>query len=258
LLLFPPAWHRIVEAGEDSTEFLRLVTGTACAAFVPFALSLGLDLFFILETAIGRGVAVLAGCTAIILALILWFGIELWRRRRVRRERGANATRGERRENTPLPTRITQMLTEARVILPGGQALLGFQLTIILTKGFEQLPESAKLVHAASLCAITLSVILLMAPAAYHRIVHEGEATAEFHRVGSLLIMAATAPLALGLCGDLYVVIEKIAASQALAIAVALLALAGFVGLWYVYPMAVRRGRGGSLNPLPQGTRYAR
>src|SRR5882724_6093266 len=40
LLLFPPAWHRIVVHGADSSAFLRLVTMTACAALVPFALSL--------------------------------------------------------------------------------------------------------------------------------------------------------------------------------------------------------------------------
>ena len=32
------------------------------------------------------------------------------------------------RETAPLHARIEQMLTEARVILPGAQALLGFQL----------------------------------------------------------------------------------------------------------------------------------
>jgi hypothetical protein len=35
--------------------------------------------------------------------------------------------------STPLATRIEQMLTEARVVLPGAQAMLGFQLAIVLT-----------------------------------------------------------------------------------------------------------------------------
>jgi hypothetical protein len=43
------------------------------------------------------------------------------------------------------------MLTEARVIIPGAQALFGFQLVAMLTTGFERLPEHAKLVHAAAL-----------------------------------------------------------------------------------------------------------
>ena len=35
---------------------------------------------------------------------------------------------------TPLHTRIDQMLTEARVILPGAQAILGFQLIVTIRR----------------------------------------------------------------------------------------------------------------------------
>ena len=45
-------------------------------------------------------------------------------------------------EETPLPKQIDQMLTEARTILPGAQALLGFQLTVFLTESFERLPPN--------------------------------------------------------------------------------------------------------------------
>jgi hypothetical protein len=38
---------------------------------------------------------------------------------------------------TSLHTKIEQMLTEARVILPGVQALLGFQFVVMLTKAFD-------------------------------------------------------------------------------------------------------------------------
>jgi hypothetical protein len=39
---------------------------------------------------------------------------------------------------TSLKSKIEQMLTEARVIIPGGQALLGFQLIATLTKAFNE------------------------------------------------------------------------------------------------------------------------
>ena len=77
-------------------------------------------------------------------------------------------------ENTSLNERITQMLTEAHVVLPGVQALLGFQLISVISQSFEKLPASSKLGHAVSLGCVTLAVILLMAPAAYHRIVFSG------------------------------------------------------------------------------------
>ena len=143
-------------------------------------------------------------------------------------------------ENTPLHSKIQQMLTEARVILPGAQALLGFQLAIIVTQAFEKLPPVSRVVHAVALGLVALTVILLMAPAAYHRIVYAGEDAAEFHRTGSILVTAATVPLALGMSADLFVVMAKIAGAAAGAV-IAGLALAGFIALWHVYP-AVRRG----------------
>jgi hypothetical protein len=43
-------------------------------------------------------------------------------------------------DETPLSAKIEYVLTEVRVVLPGVQALLGFQLVIVLTRAFEDLP----------------------------------------------------------------------------------------------------------------------
>jgi hypothetical protein len=90
-----------------------------------------------------------------------------------------------RSEEVPLPRRIDQMLTEARVILPGAQALLGFQLAVALTQGFDGLPPASKALHAGGLGFVALSTVLLMAPAAYHRIVYDGDASKRFLETGS-------------------------------------------------------------------------
>jgi len=55
-----------------------------------------------------------------------------------------------------------------------------------------------------------LAVILLLAPAAYHRIVERGETTEHRHQFASGMILAATIPLALGICGDFFVVLRKV------------------------------------------------
>jgi hypothetical protein len=143
----------------------------------------------------------------------------------------------EERSKTPLHAKIEQMLTEARVVLPGVQALFGFQLAIVLTQSFEQLPRASIIMHSASLFLSAIAVVLLMAPAAYHRIVYAGEDSDDMHRVGSALVTAATVPLALGLAGDVYVVITKIAASPVAGVAAGGLALVFLVGLWHVYPL---------------------
>jgi hypothetical protein len=73
--------------------------------------------------------------------------------------RARRRTEGQRNERstTPLHAKIEQMLIEARVILPGEQALFGFQLAIVLTRSFETLPPSSRIVHAISLGLVTLA-----------------------------------------------------------------------------------------------------
>jgi hypothetical protein len=176
-----------------------------------------------------------AGGAAAFLALAAWYGLP-YAARQLGPSRETRMPAGQ-GPPTPLAVRIEQMLTEARVVLPGGQALLGFQLAIVLTRAFEQLPKSSQAVHAVSLGLVALAVVLLMAPAAYHRIVFDGEEDEAMHRAGSLMVTAATLPLAMGLASDIYVVIAKIAASPAAAGAAALLLL---VGLWHVLPLVMR------------------
>ena len=144
-------------------------------------------------------------------------------------------------DETPLHTKIEQALTEARIIIPGAQALLGFQLLIVMTQSFDALPTASKIMHAASLGMVALTVILLMAPAAYHRLVYAGEDTPELHRMVSRMITAATVPLALGLAGDVYVVIAKIFASEQFGVLMACIAALVCIGLWHGYPLLSAR-----------------
>jgi hypothetical protein len=124
------------------------------------------------------------------------------------------------------------------VILPGAQALLGFQLAVVLTRAFDLLPAWSKALHALALGLIALCTILLMAPAAYHRVVYAGEAAAELHQLGSKFILVATMALALALAADVYVVIARIA-GEAVGFAAALLALLALVGVWQLSPLVL-------------------
>ena len=104
---------------------------------------------------------------------------------------------------------IKSLLTEARIVLPSVQALLGFQLAAYLTDAFGKLSATAKAVHTGCLLLLALGMILLITPACYHRLAEDGENTENFDRVGTAFVLAAFPPLALGLAGDFYVVLEK-------------------------------------------------
>lgn len=79
-------------------------------------------------------------------------------------------------------------------------------------------------------------------PAAYHRIVERGEETSRFHRFASRLLVAAMIPLALGISGDLFVIVRKVTQSTTSAIASAIVSLVFFYGLWFGFTL-YRRNR---------------
>jgi hypothetical protein len=136
-------------------------------------------------------------------------------------------------EQTPIHEKVEHVLTEARMVLPGAAALLGFQLATVLMDSFERLPASSKYVHMVSMWLMGLSVILLMTPAAYHRIVERGEDSERFYRVASNLMVAAMIPLAIGMCGELFVVVQKLTQSTTAAIVSAVVMLSLFYGFWF-------------------------
>jgi hypothetical protein len=240
LLIAPAARHRIVERGMDSEGIVDFTGAMTAIALTPVALSLAIDFFIAGERLSDTGVGIAMGSGAVLVAASFWYGLGFANRGKGARERTMRQQDGSR---TGVSERIDHMLTEARVVLPGGQALLGFQLAIVLTQTFERLPASSKLVHGASLALVGLAVVLLITPAAYHRIVYRGEDTEEFHRFGSAVITAAMVPLGFGITGDVYVVMTRISASDAVGIVTSALALATFAALWFVWPVIARRRR---------------
>lgn len=137
-------------------------------------------------------------------------------------------------DRTPLKTKIEQILTEARLLLPGGQALLGFQFVASLSKSFHEFPTTYQYIHVAGLCAIALAVTLLMTPAALHRIAFQGD-DAQFYRIGSRLVIHASRPLAARIAADIAVVLFKVTENSRTSGLTALVSFFFLVGTWLVY-----------------------
>jgi hypothetical protein len=146
LLLAPAPFHRIAEGGEATPRQHRYTNQMIASALVPFALALGSNVFIATERPFGTGAALTLGLTMGAAALAAWFGPEL-----VRASSGRDAamhgspTQDRGGERTSLKEKINHLLTESRIILPGAQALLGFQFAAFLTDAFEKLPQSSKL-----------------------------------------------------------------------------------------------------------------
>src|SRR5262249_43431237 len=112
-----------VERGNASWRIYRTIGLIISAALVPFALSLGFDTFIFMERLAAARSAALAAAAIAGIALWFWFGAELF----VIMSEGSKPMRMT-EQVVALDKKIDQMLTEARVILPGVQALLGIHL----------------------------------------------------------------------------------------------------------------------------------
>jgi predicted histidine transporter YuiF (NhaC family) len=251
LLMSPGAYHRIVEEGEDTPDVHKYTTMVLCIALLPFAVAFGLDMYVVTRKLSGYTPGILAGLALGLIALFFWYGLEMLRKAARAHEikeieRMEEKNKKDEEGGAKLKDKIEQALTEARVVLPGAQALLGFQFASMLVEGFDKLPASSRYVHLASLALMALAVVLLMAPAAYHRIVEEGHDTEHFHRVASRFLIAAMIPLALGICGDLFVVVRKVTESATFGLISAAVMLLFFYGLWFGYTIYRRNAQAGS------------
>jgi Na+/proline symporter len=91
-------------------------------------------------------------------------------------------------------------------------------------------------IHLASLSLIALSTILLLTPAAYHRIVEQGEETEHFYRVSHVMVLYSLPLLAAGICCDFVLVVYKLTEMRSTSLVAAGLMLSVFGGLWFGYP----------------------
>lgn len=234
LLITPSARHRIVERGEDAPTFNRFVTQIAMITLAPLALALSLDLYVAGNLSLGSPIGAVMGLIGGLAAIGLWYGPCV-----LRNSEGGPAVSTS-NEKTSHAAKINYVLTEARVVLPGVQALLGFQLVIVLTTSFADLSAGAKAIHGMALGFVALAIMLLIAPAAYHRIVYEGADVPEFYRIAGRFLLLATIFLALGLSADIQVVTAKITGNEVFANITAIATAMVLFGLWHIWPYWLR------------------
>ena len=116
----------------------------------------------------------------------------------------------------------------------------------VFNTGFrEQLSSSERLVHLAAIVLVTIAIILVLAPAAVHRVAEPMSVSRRFNVVSGRLLVASMAPLALGSCLDVYLVARIIIGTRGSAAIVAGSLLVVFIAFWFALPgyMGLSRGR---------------
>jgi hypothetical protein len=142
---------------------------------------------------------------------------------------------------TPLKHKVQHVLDESRLLIVGAQVLLGFQSRAAFEPGFEHLSHAAQWLNPGALGLMLVAVALLIAPAAYHRLVEQGEDTEGLHHFTSRVLEVALLPFALGLGLNLFLAAEPVG-GPAVGLTASLAASGVALGCWYG-PGALHRAR---------------
>jgi hypothetical protein len=131
---------------------------------------------------------------------------------------------------------ISHLLEECRMVLPGIQALFGFQLIAVFNQRFETIYESDQIAHFVATGLIALSAGLVMTPAAFHREVEPSAVSKTFLDVATRLLLASMILLALGIAIDFYIIGKMITHNAMIGVTSAAVLFMLLAFLWFVFP----------------------
>jgi membrane protein YdbS with pleckstrin-like domain len=149
--------------------------------------------------------------------------------------------RGE-EQSVELQEAVKYALDEARMVLPGIQALFGFQLIAVFNERFAEIfDEFGQALHLAALVLVALSCALAMTPAAFHRQNDHGKVSRQLLDISSLFIGAAMIPLMAAISIDVGLVGFAVTQSPVVSTALGAASALVFTALWIVFPRWRRR-----------------
>jgi hypothetical protein len=135
------------------------------------------------------------------------------------------------------------LIEECRMVLPGVQALFGFQLVAVFNTEFsKKLSQGEQDLHLLAIGFVVMTIGLLMAPATYHRQTTPEAIFRVSLRLWTRLLLFAMFPLTLGLCLDFYLVMRAVTHAP-IVIGVAIAMGLYLLTLWFVLPRLPGRPR---------------
>jgi hypothetical protein len=139
-----------------------------------------------------------------------------------------------------LDKNIEHLEEEARMVLPGIQALFGFQLIAVFNQRFADMGQTLQLLHLVALCSTALATLLVLLPAAYHRQTEPTEISDFLCKLGTRSLTLSMLTVAVSLSLDLLVIAQVITLSAPIAVAVAGTLFAMLISSWFVFPQLMK------------------
>jgi O-antigen/teichoic acid export membrane protein len=136
---------------------------------------------------------------------------------------------------------LMDLLQELRVATLGVQVLFGFLLGLPFTSRFDRLGPWQRWLYLAILLVSAASIILLVAPVAYHRVLFRRHQLEHLIRAANILAICGLITVSLAVSGAVLLVTSYVEPGLPAALAAAATAVA-FGTLWFVLPVVRREG----------------
>jgi amino acid transporter len=136
---------------------------------------------------------------------------------------------------------LIELLNELRVALPGVQVLFAFLLAVPFAQGFTHTTDFQRALFFVVLSLTAVSLALLIAPSAWHRIRFRQQDKERILRASNKMSIAGLGFLALAMTGAVMLIADFIY-SPTLTIVSGIAAAFVYGLLWYVLPLMGPRG----------------
>jgi hypothetical protein len=144
---------------------------------------------------------------------------------------------------TRLDRNYSELLQELRISETGVQVLFGFLLAISFQQRFTEIDDVEQAVYVTTLLCCALSIGLLVAPVAYHRVVFRRGLKAKLVQAASGFAIAGTTFMLLAIIGSVLLILD-FAVGRVFGVVVASILMTLFLALWVALPLtAVWRAR---------------
>ena len=136
-----------------------------------------------------------------------------------------------------LEQEATYVLEEARMVIPGIQALFGFQLIAVFNSTFDdKLGSFHKILHFGAILLTVIAMTFLMGPATYHRSAEPRQVSRRFATLAGYFVEIGMFFLSVSISLDVFLVGQIILEQMTISITIAIAVFFLFSFLWFVFP----------------------
>ncbi len=138
-----------------------------------------------------------------------------------------------------LDRNLDELLQELRIALPGVQVLFAFLLAVPFQRRFSEVTDFQQSLYFVTLLLAALSMFLLMAPTAFHRITFRRQQKEWIVRLSNRMSIAGLAALSLAVTGAVALITDFLYSSTATIVVATGAALVALT-CWFLLPLKIR------------------